>query len=137
MGGILCMHYMIERRIWHMLSLPNTERVTSWTAKWCLIQVLNVAGALITIQPTCQQALFSWNLAGTPQQIPSWNLDHHIPKLEEFFFSYLWYIPSLLHWPAIGKKKKIHFTDAVGKTSEETSGILLDSNLIQSDKICK
>lgn len=120
-----------------MLSLPNTEWVTSWTAKWCLIQVLNVAGALITIQPTCQQALFSWNLAGTPQQIPSWNLDHHIPKLEEFFFSYLWYIPSLLHWPAIGKKKKIHFTDAVGKTSEETSGILLDSNLIQSDKICK
>lgn len=69
-----------------MLSLLNTERVTSWTAKWCLFQVLNVAGALIMIQPTCQQALFSWNLAETPQQIPSWNLDDRIPKLEEYFF---------------------------------------------------
>ena len=121
-----------------MFSLPNTERVTSWTAKWCLIQVLNVAGALITIQPTCQQALFSWNLAGTPQQIPSWNLDHHIPKLEEFFFFFLSVIhPFIVALTCTWKKKKIHFTDAVGKTSEETSGILLDSNLIQSDKICK
>ena len=70
-GGFLCMYYMIERRIWHMLSLLNTEWVTLWTAKWCLFQVLNVAGALIMIQPTCQQTLFSWNLAETPQQIPS------------------------------------------------------------------
>lgn len=64
-GGILYM-YMIERRIWHMLSLLNTEWVTLWTTKWCLFQVFNVAGALIVIQPTCQQALFSWNLAEDP-----------------------------------------------------------------------
>lgn len=110
-SGILYMYYMIEGRIWHMLSLLSSERVTLWTTKWCLFQVLNVAGALITIQPTCQQALFSWNLAGTPQQIPCWNLDDHIPKLEEFFFLFfcsfflnVWYTPLLLCWPLHFKK---------------------------------
>lgn len=69
-----------------MLSLLNTEWATLWTAKWCLFQVLSVAGALITIQPTCQQAAFSWNLAETTQRIPRLNLDDHIPKLEELVF---------------------------------------------------
>ncbi len=58
----------------------------------------NVAGALIMIQPTCQQALFSWNLAETPQQIPSCNLDDHIPNLREF---YPRFTPLLLRWPAL------------------------------------
>lgn len=143
-SGILYMYCMIERRIWHMLSLPDSERVTLWTAKWCLLQVLNVAGALITIQPTCQQALFSWNLAATPQQIPCWNLDDHIPKLEELFsssffsFIYVYLICDIPCFVVLTPVlKKIRFTNAGGKTLEGTSGILLDSNLIQNDKIWK
>lgn len=88
-GGTLYPSDVIERSIWHILSLLNTDRVTLWTAKWCLFQVLNVAGALIVIQPTCQQALFSGNLAQAPQPIPSWNMDDCIPRLEEFSFFFL------------------------------------------------
>lgn len=87
-GGILSTDYMIERVNLAHLSLHSTEWVTLWTAKWCLFQVLNVAGALIMIQPTCQQAPSSWNLAGTSQQIPRLNLDDRNPKLEDLFFLY-------------------------------------------------
>ncbi len=84
------------------------------------------------IQPTCQQALFSWNLAAAPQQIPSCNLDDHIPNLQEFLYViYPFYCYTDLHF------KKYTLLMQEGKTSEQTSGILLDSNLIQSDKICK
>lgn len=87
-GGILSTDYVIERENLAHLSLRSTEWVTLWTAKWCLFQVLNVAGALIMIQPTCQQAPSSWNLAGTSQQIPRLNLDDRNPKLEDLFFLY-------------------------------------------------
>lgn len=46
---VLNIEYVIERKIWHT-PLLNTEQVTLWTAKWCLFQNVDVAGALITIQ---------------------------------------------------------------------------------------
>lgn len=52
-------------------------------------------------------------------------------------FICLWYTPlCCCAWTAL-KKKKAHFTIARGKTSDNTSGIPTESNLIQSDKICK
>lgn len=81
------------------------------------------------IQPTCQQALFSWNLAGTPRQIPRWNFDEYIPKLEglkKIKIFYLCYTSCV----DLNLKKNIVLHSVKGK-SEDTSGILLDSNLIQ------
>lgn len=71
MGGDLGAGAVIERQ--DLARLPPARRRAADPRdlpNGAPLQVLSVAGALIVIQPTCQPAPSSSNLAGTSQQIP-------------------------------------------------------------------